>query len=125
LALAPRARRPWSKTRKLNLPYLCYDITHEKSKTFQLKKISTRRLPASLEGLNSSLAHLAGELWWGKVTQKNWLIWDFRGKSTGSEDVEDTCCLQKKTLSKLGISFFIFIRSLLSWNLNLTVLIKS
>jgi len=34
-----------------------------------IKKIETTRLPTSLEGLNSSLAQSASELWWCKVTQ--------------------------------------------------------
>ena len=35
--------------------------------------ISTRRLSAYLEGLDSFLAQLAGELWWCKVKQEKWL----------------------------------------------------
>jgi len=58
----------WAKNAKT---YLTYDITHKKkSKTFQLKKIQTRGLAASFEGLNSSLAQSAGKLRWCKVTVK-------------------------------------------------------
>jgi len=43
-----------------------------KPKTFKLKKIQTRRLAASFEGLNSSLARLAGELWSCLLTLEMW-----------------------------------------------------
>jgi len=37
-----------------------------KSKTYLFLKIGTRRHSGSLEGLNSSLAQVAGELWPGR-----------------------------------------------------------
>jgi len=52
---------------------------NSKSRTFQLKKKLIRRLPASLGGLKSSLAQLAGELWWCKVMQEKWLSWVLKG----------------------------------------------
>jgi len=46
--------------------------THKnpKSKTFQLNKIYSGRLPPYLEGLNSFLAHSAGELSLRKCQQE-------------------------------------------------------
>jgi len=47
--------------------YPHYDVTHKKTKTLTFPI----RLPASLEGLNSSLTQSVGELWLCKVHQKS------------------------------------------------------
>jgi len=44
-----------------------------KNPKHSILNISTRRLSAYLEGLDSFLAQLAGELWWCKVKQEKWL----------------------------------------------------
>jgi len=47
----------------------CHPQAASNPKLPNLKKIDTARLPASLEGLNCSLAQLFGKLWWCKPTQ--------------------------------------------------------
>jgi len=44
--------------------------TNPKSRTYQFKKTQTKRLIASFEGWNSSLAQLPGKLWSCKVARK-------------------------------------------------------
>jgi len=44
-------------------PSVLLPAKKQNSKSFQLKKIESARLSTPSEGLNSSLAHSAGELW--------------------------------------------------------------
>jgi len=60
-----------------------------KSKTFQFfVLIQTRRLAASFEGLNNSLAQPACELWRCKVTKEKWLMQVLKANPLSSEGVK-------------------------------------
>ena len=61
MGLASRARQSWSKNQKRpHFANLSQANPHPNQKSFFL--IEPRRLPASVEGLNNSLAIVAGEL---------------------------------------------------------------
>jgi len=52
--------------------------------------MQTRRLAASLEGLNSSLAQLAGELQSCKVMVNKWLTWVSKVNPPSSKGVKNS-----------------------------------
>ena len=70
----PDEQQEKNKTKSNPLPVIITlrDVTHKKTpiQNFQIFLIETTRLAASLEGLNSSLSQLDGELCWCKVLQK-------------------------------------------------------
>jgi len=63
------------------IPLLMSPTKQLNPKLSNFQKIPARRLATSFERLNSSLAQLAGELWWCKVMANKWFT-QVLGKST-------------------------------------------
>jgi len=68
-----------------NMPLLWHHPQKKTNPKTKIFSIWTRRLAESVEGLNSSLAQLAGKKWCCKALPKQWHSQDLKGKppSTG------------------------------------------
>jgi len=82
MGLASKARQSWSKNRKRpHFASLSQANPSPESKKFFL--IKPKSLPASVEGLNTSLAAAAGVLLPKNREPTYWLWWALKGFKTG------------------------------------------
>jgi len=90
-ALGPRGSQNGLKS----APIMTSPTKKTKSKTFKFFSMQTRRLAASFEGLNSSLAQVADELWKLQSESKEVAHGVLKVKPTDAEGV-DTLCLRNR-----------------------------
>jgi len=70
-----------ARTSRKHAPIMMLPTENIKPKTKLFFSISSRRFAESVDGLNSSLAQSAGELWRCKAWTKKWPAQDIEGNS--------------------------------------------
>jgi len=106
--LAPRAGKIGQKYVETSLLWRPTQRTPNTKLKFCFS-ISTRRLAESVDGLNSSLGQLAGELWRCKTLQKKWRTrgWNLN-KTESSEKIFSNWCKHKIKKNFMGYSNWAF-----------------